>query len=116
MDPIASAGAGFAAMLLIGGGFLGAYSASEETRTCTITEKDRTTKVVDGNSSTDHRVWTEECGVLSVNDSLVGMSFDTADKYGSIKVGQTYELTTMGWRVPFLSMFPNIIEVVEVGG
>ena len=28
--------------------------------------------------------------------------------------GQTYDLTTIGWRVPILSMFPTIIEAEEV--
>lgn len=88
-----------------------AYASSGQDMTCTVTDKDRTTKVVDGNSSTDVRIWTEDCGVLKMDDSLIGMSFDTADKYGQIKVGQTYDFHTFGWRVPVFSMFPNITKV-----
>ncbi|MGL5825594.1 MAG: hypothetical protein ACRCZD_12650 [Phycicoccus sp.] len=97
--------------LLVAAGFTVAYIGSKEQRSCTVTEKDRTTRAINGSSSTDARIWTEECGVLSLNDSLLGLSFNTADKYGSLKVGQTYTFTTMGWRVPIFSMFPNIVEV-----
>lgn len=85
---------------------------SKEQRTCTVSEKDRT-RDSDGNSNV--RIYTEDCGVLSLQDSLIGLSFDTADKYNSIKPDQTYRFTTYGWRVTFLSMFPNIVEVEEVG-
>lgn len=91
-----------------------AYVASKQDIICTVTEKDRTSKVVDGNSSVDTRIFTSDCGVLSLNDSIIGLSFDTADKYNSIKTGETYKFTTIGWRVPFFSMFPNIVEVQAV--
>lgn len=112
-----SSGAGLGAGLIVVAMFIfavvvgGLYMTSGKDVVCTVTDMDRTTKVVDGQSSTDIRVWTEECGVLSMNDSLVGLSFDTADKYGMLKKGQKYEFHTFGWRIPVLSQFPNITEV-----
>lgn len=104
-----------AVVAIIVGGIIWAvaYANSGVDRLCTVTDKDRTTTVTNGSSSTDVRVWTEECGVLSLNDSLIGMSYDTADKYGQIEVGKTYQFHTLGWRIPFLSEFPNITEINE---
>lgn len=87
------------------------YAGHEETRTCTVESKDRTTKQ-DGSSSM--RVYTEQCGVLGVGDMWWLFKFDSADTYSAIKEGSTYEVTTVGFRVPLLSIFPNIIEAKEV--
>lgn len=78
------------------------------TQTCTVTDKDRA-KNSDGNS--EMRVYTNECDVLKVSDSLIDGQFDSASIYGRIQVGQRYEFTTRGYRFPFFSMFPNIVDV-----
>lgn len=86
-------------------------NSHRETMQCKVEDKDRT-RNSDGGS--DMRVYTEECGVLQVKDSMFAGQFDSSDVYSQIKPGKTYEFTTTGWRVPFLSMFPNIVEVEEV--
>lgn len=91
--------------------FGGINAFHTRTMTCTVTDKDRTTKVVDGNSSSDARVYTSDCGTLSVGDSWLSWTFSSADTYAEIEEGETYEFTTRGFRVPFFSMFPNIVEV-----
>ena len=78
------------------------------TQTCTVTDKDRA-KSSDGNS--EMRVYTNECDVLEVSDSLIDGQFDSASIYGRIQVGQRYEFTTRGYRLPLFSMFPNIVDV-----
>lgn len=87
--------------------------------TCTVTEKDRTTRVTtdaDGrvSSSSDARLYTEDCGVLSVSDSLLSWHFNSADTYATVKEGRTYEVTTRGYRIAIFSMFPNVVEATEV--
>jgi hypothetical protein len=86
-----------------------------EHRTCTVSEKDRTT-VSDGNggSKSDARVYTENCGVLHVEDSLLSWTFSSSDTYASMKPDHTYRVTTRGYRIPFLSMFPNVVDAAEV--
>lgn len=91
-----------------------------EYKTCTVEDKDRGTRVTtdsDGNttSSTEYRVYTTECGVLHVEDSLLDWTWSSSDTYAAMKVGKTYEVKTRGFRIPFLSMFPNVTEVEEVG-
>lgn len=78
---------------------------------CTVTEKDRT-KNSDGSS--DARIYTDDCGVLEVSDSLLAWHWSSGDTYAAIKPGNTYKFETRGYRVPFLSLFPNIVEVTEV--
>lgn len=78
-----------------------------ETKTCTITSKESVAR----DSEHEYRVYTEQCGTLSVKDSWLKMRFNSADVYGSIQEGKTYEVTTMGFRIPLISSFPNILEV-----
>lgn len=85
----------------------GTFVTSQETG-CVVEDKDRTTDR-DGNSQM--RIYTENCGVLSVKDNIFIGQVDSANIYGSIKPGETYDFTTKGYRIPLLSMFPNISEV-----
>ena len=104
-----------AAVVLVCGGGIGytvAANAHETTHTsCVVEGKDRTTK--SNSDSSDMRVYTS-CGTFAVGDVLLRGQFDSADLYGSLTEGQTYDLTTIGWRAPILSMFPTIVEAEEV--
>ena len=57
---------------------------------------------------------TGESHVFEVTDSLFKWRFDSADTYNIIREGETYELTTGGYRTPFFSMYPNIYEVKKI--
>ena len=98
------------ALLCVGGiGYSFAANAHEVTHaSCTVTGKDRT----QSRDSSNMRVYTS-CGTFAVGDVLIRGQFDSADLYGSLAEGKTYDLTTIGWRVPILSMFPTIIEAEE---
>lgn len=89
------------------------YNA-EHTDICTVSSKESVTKVVDGNSQNEKRVYTEECGVFTVDDSIVKGQWRSADTYGKLKEGHKYAITYNGWRNGFLSSFPNIIKAEEV--
>lgn len=78
--------------------------------TCTVEDKDRTSN----NGSSDMRVYTRECGNLVVKDATFRKNFHSSDTYRKIQVGQRYEFTTIGYRIPFLSEFPNIVEAKAV--
>lgn len=49
-----------------------------------------------------------------VDDSLINWRWDSADVYGKLQVGHTYSATLQGFRIPFLSMFPNIIDPKDI--
>lgn len=99
-------------LLVVAGAGIAVYAerGNETTQTCTITDKDRTTTVSrEGTRSSDSRIYTQECGTMQVADLLTQGQFDSADIYASIEVGHTYRITTVGWRIPFLSAFPTIL-------
>lgn len=101
-----AAGLTFGAVLLAAIGGTAAVNLHTNEVTCTVQDKESVNK----KSDHEYRVYTEECGVLSVGDNLLRWHFDSADVYASLEVGSTYNLTTTGWRVPLLSLMPNIIE------
>lgn len=71
---------------------------------CTVKEKER---VVSGDSSR-YLIFCEE-EVLQNTDSL--WKWSSSDFYKDIDEGEKYNFTVYGWRVPFLSMYKNIIEI-----
>ena len=105
--PIGCAAVGLIA--IIGGATWIGYAQAqhEETKTCEVVAKESVAK---GDNGHEYRVYTENCGTLKVGDSIWKMRFDSADLYGQLVEGETYDMTTIGWRVPFLSWMPNIIE------
>lgn len=79
---------------------------------CLVSEKDRA-KNNDGKS--DARIYTENCGVFQVKDTLLGKTnFNSADLYASIKVGDTYDFETRGFRFGLFSDFPIILTATKV--
>lgn len=97
----------FALVIAIGIGVTVASYLNEQTQTCTVQDK---YAINNRDSATKFRVETS-CGVMEVQDAWFKMKFDSADRYANLDINNNYELTTIGFRVPFLSMFPNIIEV-----
>jgi hypothetical protein len=113
-SPRRGAGLGaIAAVLLIlfAVGFSFAQNVNRQVRTCTVEDKDRTTGY---KGKSDMRVYTTNCGVLKVSDSLINGHFNSADTYSQIQKGHTYRFTTVGYRFPLFSQFPNILEAHEV--
>lgn len=92
-----------------------AYFGSRTTvESCTVTSKDRGVSITsdgDGNttSSTNYRVYSS-CGTFEVQDNLFLGKFNSADTYGALVEGETYDFDVIGWRNGFLSLFPNILE------
>ena len=97
------------AVIAIGFGI--ANATHVEHKTCTVDSKDRTST---SEGKSDARVYTTDCGVLHVGDSLLSWHFNSADTYASIRPKQRYEFTTRGLRVSFLSMFPNVVDAKEI--
>ena len=97
--------------------FGGAYIKVANPQTYTVTVQSK--EIKNGSNSGKFLVFctdtnTGESRVFEVTDSLFKWRFDSADTYNMIKEGETYEFTTGGYRVPFLSMYPNIYEVKQV--
>lgn len=78
-----------------------------EEKSCTVVSKE---SVANQETGHEYRVYTEQCGTLTVADTLIKMRFNSADTYGSLKEGETYNMTLMGFRMPLFSQFQNILE------
>lgn len=95
------------------GGALGlsscAYQNTSPEQACTVQDK----AVTIASKQTQYKVWTD-CGVFVIEDSFVHGTWNSADLYGRIEKGHTYELETYGPRNGFFSLFPNIVSIQEV--
>jgi hypothetical protein len=107
----------FLVLAVVGVGFsiFAATSITSATSTgCVVTEKDRSTGY---KGRSDMRVYAEGCNgssetkVFSVSDNWFAGQFASADTYGKIEVGKTYDFETRGMRVPIISSFENIVGV-----
>lgn len=83
---------------------------------CTVTRTEVSVISNDGDAYTQKRVYTENCGVFTADDNLAHGVWNSADIYGSIQEGKTYDFTASGIRFssPFFSWFPNIITATQV--
>lgn len=76
---------------------------------CTVTGKDRGFLA---KNKSDMRVYTS-CGTFKSDDLLFIGQINSADIYGSMTTGDTFDITASGFRIPILSQFPVIQEVVK---
>lgn len=64
--------------------------------------------------SDGYLVWVEdENGVqyeLQNEDILLKGKFNSSTIQGKLKEGEKYNITTVGWRIPLFSSYPNIVE------
>ena len=71
-----------------------------------IEDKERITT----EDSSKYLVFTDK-GVFKNSDALFHGKFSSSDIYGDLQIGESYSIKVYGWRVPFLSMYQNIISV-----
>lgn len=91
-----------------------ARSFNDTQCTITITDKER---VNDGGSSRYLIFGESENGEMLVfknTDSILRWKWNSSDVYGELKVGSTYKVTVVGYRIRFLSEYQNIISYEEV--
>lgn len=51
--------------------------------------------------------------VFENTDAIFARKFNSSDLYAEIEVGKTYEFKTVGFRIPFMSSYENIMTVKE---
>lgn len=86
------------------------YSTQENVRNVRIEDKERVvTSGSAGKTDSKYLIFTDK-EVFENTDSLLAFKFNSSDLYGKIHKGQTCEFKVVGFRVPFLSMYRNILE------
>ena len=81
----------------------------KETIKTKVTDKERIVTKNGDDLDSYYLIFTED-GTFKLEDELFYGNFNSSDLYGKIKVDSTYEFTTIGWRIGFLSEYPNIVE------
>lgn len=81
--------------------------------TATVTEK----SIKNYNNSSKFLVFTKlkdgQTRVFEIQDSLFKLRFNSADCYANINTGKTYNFKVIGWRIPILSEYENIMDFKE---
>jgi len=91
---------------------LNTFTDTSPKTSCTVTGKDHS---YTSKGASKYRVYTSNCGVFEVQDSILHGVFGSADTYGSILTGHSYRFVTFGHRIEFIGtgLFPNIIKATE---
>jgi hypothetical protein len=77
--------------------------------TFTVDSKER---IAEGDSARYLIFGKEE--VFSNSDSILNGKFNSSDLYRDIKPGRRYDCEVIGWRVPLLSWYRNVLDCREV--
>lgn len=105
---------------ILAGNFIIAKT-TRQTIIATVTDKDiKRDKNSDKNKEAEdiYMVYTKdengEVHVFVNKDTLYYLKWNSSNVYAEIEVGKTYEFDVYGLRIPFMSMYQNIIKVTEV--
>ena len=98
------------AAAFVAAGLSGCSQMNREEHTFTVESKDR---VCDSERNCYFEVYGTNGEVFTNQDDLINGKFDSASVQAKLKPGHTYTVKTTGWRVPLLSMKPNIYDVTE---
>jgi hypothetical protein len=85
-----------------------AYRASAQDR-LQVRVKDKQRVCESSGGSCRYLLYTDD-GTFQITDSMWFWRFDSSDLYGAIDRGAVYDFKVSGWRLPFVSAYPNVLE------
>lgn len=99
------------ALFLVAAAIQVPYQMNRDTTVATVGKSERVCS--GGQVGTCRYLVFTDRGVFENTDSLWNMKFDSSDMYAKISPNKTYEFYVVGWRIPFLSMYKNILNIRE---
>lgn len=84
------------------------YGNKQTIRTKVLEKERITSNNGDGNVESYYLIFTE-AGPLKLEDEIFYGNFNSSDWYGQIRKDSTYTFHTVGYRIGFLSEYPNIV-------
>ena len=104
-------------MLFIIVGFEALFSFNDTDYTVTITDKERVIQGSGDSTTSKYLVYADgengESLVFENTDCIIRGKWNSSNIQGKLKAGHTYKITVVGYRVPFMSWYQNIIKVSE---
>lgn len=97
--------------LLSGIGTMFYYQTQEDVE-ITVLDKERITVSSGDDVESKYLVFTEDETFENV-DLLFKLKFNSSDLQGQLQVDSTYTVEVVGWRIPVLSMYRNIVYIKE---
>lgn len=105
-------------ILLLAIGSQMVFNFNDTEYTITITDKERIYEGSGDGSSSKYLVFgDDENGdslVFENTDCFIRGKWNSSNLQGKMKEGNTYKITVVGYRVPFFSMYQNIIKIEEI--
>jgi hypothetical protein len=84
------------------------YGNKQTIRTKVLEKERITVGTGNGNVESYYLIFTE-AGPLKLEDEIFYGNFNSSDWYGQIHADSTYTFHTVGYRIGFLSEYPNIV-------
>ena len=81
-----------------------------ETVTAKVEGKERITEISNNDAKSFYLVYTDK-GAFKLMDDLFRGNFYSSNVYGKLRQDSVYTFKTSGYRIGFISLYPNIIEV-----
>ena len=88
-------------------------SCNEESIIVKVKNSERITTMSEGVSSGYYLIFTDK-GVFKNGDSFIVFKFNSSDIQNKIEAGNCYKINTRFWRIPFFSMYKNIMRLEEL--
>jgi len=89
-----------------------AYFSSDRQVTVTVTNEARVCSNDGSSVSCQYLVYTSG-GTFKDTDSLASGKFSSSDLFGQLQNGHTYTFEVRGYRIPWMSEYPNILRIVS---
>lgn len=94
------------------------FNFNDHEYTVTVTDKERIVRGSGASTDSKYIVFADdvngESRVFENTDTLIRLKWNSSNIQGELKVGHTYKITVVGFRLSFMSMYENIIKVQEV--
>ncbi|MDE6733801.1 MAG: hypothetical protein K2J77_13120 [Oscillospiraceae bacterium] len=94
------------------------FNFNDTEYTITVTDKERVFAGGEGGES-KYLVFGDDTNgnalVFENTDTFIRGKWNSSNIQGQLKIGGTYTITVVGYRIPFLSSYQNIIKVQQEG-
>ena len=107
-----------AVILVLSIGYEAIFSFNDTEYTITVTDKERIYEGSGDTSSSKYFVFGDDDNgnslVFENTDCFIRGKWNSSNIQGQLKEGNTYKVTVVGYRVPFFSMYQNIIKIEDI--